>query len=97
MRWPVAFLITGLALTPLTALADGVANAPPPMPREYMPPKPTDQGVVVWVPGFWKWNGENYIWLRGAYVSPPVAGQNWTPGHWVRQHGEWYWIAGFWH
>lgn len=97
MRWPAAILIVTVALTPLAALADGIVNAPPPMPREYMPPKPTDQGVVVWVPGFWQWNGENYIWLRGAYVQPPIAGQNWTPGHWVRQHGEWYWIAGFWH
>ena len=94
--------LAGLAL--LLALAGAVPAgaqgyampAPPPPPNEVMPPPPGPPAFMVWQPGFWRWNGRRYIWIRGHYARAPYVGAVWLPGHWVMRPRGWVWIRGHW-
>lgn len=82
--------------TPATR-TQGVPDAPPKMPTEYVPRKPEgSQGSFVWIPGHWGWNGENYVWVKGFYQPPPTNANAWIPGKWVERFAEWYWTDGKW-
>ena len=70
----------------------------PPAPRhEVMPQVPAGH---VWAPGYWGWNGDRHVWVRGrpilqrdGYVWTPYRwdqrdrGYTRTAGHWVRDPG----------
>lgn len=44
-------------------------EGPPPGPKkEIKPPKPSRQ--AQWVPGYWKWTGEGWLWLQGWWRVP---------------------------
>ncbi|MEM9069167.1 MAG: YXWGXW repeat-containing protein [Myxococcota bacterium] len=43
-------------------------TAPPPAPRETPPPPPAPG--LVWQPGFWQWNGQNFVWIAGRWALP---------------------------
>jgi hypothetical protein len=50
---------------------------------------------MVWVEGYWHWNGVQYVWIPGHWESPP-AGYAWVPptysvveGRNVYQAGRW--------
>jgi hypothetical protein len=71
-----------------------VAQAPPPLQAEAVPPPPYDG--AVWCEGYWSWNGATYLWIPGRYVAPPQAGLYWYPGGWVAQGGGFVFVAGRW-
>lgn len=54
--------------------------APPPPRTEEIPPPPPAP-TIVWVTGFWQWNGTMYIWVPGSY-QPRPAGARWRPTEW---------------
>ncbi len=65
------------------------------------PPAPRYEEVVVrpgyvWAPGYWRWEGGQHVWIRGAYV-PERPGYFWEPHHWVQgPHGGWHSYEGRW-
>jgi hypothetical protein len=74
-------------------------TAPPPVKVEAPPAAPV--ATVVWVPGFWQWDGAAWIWIGGAYQLRPTASLTWrapawkprgsvhvlVPGAWIRIGG----------
>jgi hypothetical protein len=72
-------------------------RAPPPMPMEPVPPPPygsTD--TMTWMPGYWRWNGTDYVWTPGAYVSRPRREAYWIPARWDYRAGTWVYVEGHW-
>lgn len=67
---------------------------PPPPPVEVVPVVP--HPGWVWQPGFWRWNGFRYVWIRGAYIQPPFWGARWIPGHWRPTPTGYVWVPGHW-
>lgn len=81
---------------PLTSVV-AAPIAPPPAPDEVVPPQPSP--TMVWVPGYWSFDGTNWTWVSGQYQTPPRPTAQWVPGHWVPQSGGggvWVWVAGRW-
>ena len=68
----------------------------PPAPIVEVRAVPPGPGVI-WVPGYYRWDGRGYIWMAGTWQRPPRARARWVPGHWVhnRRHG-WYFVEGRW-
>jgi WXXGXW repeat (2 copies) len=71
-----------------------VGFAPPAPVVEVVPPSPAPG--YVWQPGYWSWNGTQYVWVPGAYVVAPFVHAVWVPGAWVRHGPGWIWVAGHW-
>lgn len=81
-----------------------VLQQPRPVVREMPQPVREERGAppapgAAWVPGHWKWNGNEWFWVLGKWVQqavppmPPVIVEEispapsprhfWVPGHWV--------------
>ena len=83
-------------------LTVGTANAqivvrigpPPPRPVEVVPAAPHPD--YVWVPGYHRWDGHGYVWVRGAYRKPPHHGAVWVEGDWREERGGHVWHPGYW-
>jgi hypothetical protein len=71
-----------------------VALRPPAPVVESIPP-PSVPGSV-WTPGYWSWNGVEYIWVPGQYVVAPFPGAVWIGGRWVARGHHWDWVDGRW-
>ena len=72
-----------------------IAPTPPPAPRfEPLPPPPSPR--VVWVPGHWSWERDQYAWVGGKYMEPPREQAAWVAGRWVEQPNGWRWVEGRW-
>ena len=92
--------LCGLAL--LFACAPGlsanvsfsVALSPPAPVVETIPPPPAPG--TVWTPGYWSWNGVEYVWVPGQYVVAPFPGAVWIGGRWVARGHHWTWVDGRW-
>ena len=84
-----------LAAVPSSARVGVVVGFAPPAPVVEAVPAPPAPGYV-WQPGYWSWNGVQYVWVPGVYVVPPYAHAVWVPGSWVRHGGGWVWGPGHW-
>ena len=84
-----------LAAVPSFARAGVVVGFAPPAPVVEVVPAPPPPGYV-WQPGYWSWNGVQYVWVPGTFVVPPFARAVWVPGSWVRHGGGWVWVGGHW-
>jgi hypothetical protein len=51
---------------------------------------------MVWVPGHWGWERDQYVWLDGKYMEPPREHAAWTAGRWVERPNGWMWEEGRW-
>ncbi len=69
-------------------------SAPPPPRVETVPPPPAS--VDVWTQGHWAWNGSNWDWVPGQYITRPAPQATWIPGHWERQSDGYVWVDGRW-
>jgi hypothetical protein len=86
-------LLVGLSMAQAAQI---YVNIAPPAPQiEVMPPPPPGP-PMEWRPGFWRWNGAQYVWVRGRYVHPPRMGAHWVPGHWAQGPQGWVWVRGHW-
>lgn len=68
--------------------------APPPPQAEAVPPLPGPN--YVWQPGYWQWNGAQYVWIPGRYSVPPSATAVWIPDHWQSYGTSWLFVPGHW-
>jgi len=50
----------------------------------------------MWLPGFYRWEGRNYVWVPGRWDRPPRARATWVPAHWARDRRGWYFVEGRW-
>ena len=84
------------------ALAIGSANAqvvvrigPPPPRREVIVERPSPRHI--WVAGYHRWDGRQYVWTPGTWVVPPQPYYHrWVAGHWRHAPGGWVFVEGHW-
>lgn len=82
------------ALAPQQSGAAVVAQAPPPVPAEFVPVAPGPD--YYWVPGYWYWSSPGWIWMGGRWTIRPWHGAIWVRGGWYRHRGGWAWRGGHW-
>lgn len=71
-----------------------VPQLPPGDLREIPPDvRPTDDNVH-WIPGYWGWDDQGFVWVTGCWRDPPPQ-MRWVPGYWTRADAV-RWVAGFW-
>ena len=74
-----------------------IAPGPPPPPQvEAVPPPPGPPGVMIWQPGYWRWDGRAYVWMPGVYVHRPRRHAVWIAPHWVPGPYGYVWEPGHW-
>ena len=68
---------------------------PPPVERvEVIETRP---GVeFVWIPGYWRWERQEYMWSAGHWERGPRVGAVWVRGRWRHSHRGWYLVPGHW-
>lgn len=69
-----------------------ISLAPPAPQHEVVPA--VQQGYV-WAPGYWAWNGERHIWVRGRTIVQR-EGYLWTPDRWAQGDRGYFRTAGHW-
>jgi hypothetical protein len=68
---------------------------PPPPPRpEGIPERPS--GDSVWIPGFWDWRSNQFVWNAGRWDTPPRPNLTWVPTHWESRGDRFTLVAGYW-
>jgi hypothetical protein len=86
-----------IALAPAAGFARGgvfIGIAPPVPFVEPVPVAPSSG--YVWQPGYWAWNGVQYVWVSGQYVVAPYPAAVWVPGAWIGVGAGWEWRPGHW-
>jgi hypothetical protein len=66
--------------------------APPPPREERMPPPRRN---MVWVAGYWDWNGRRHVWREGHWVKAR-HGYRYREDKWVERNGGWMRERGGW-
>ena len=102
-----SLLVTGCIYSHRAAVADVdrpayptgrivVTEAPPP-PRTENVGVPPDLSRV-WIPGFWTYSDNRWVWINGRWEASPRVNAIWVPGHWDRNTTErgWVWTPGHW-
>ena len=56
---------------------EGARRPPPPPRHERMPGLRPGH---AWVPGHWRWNGRDYVWMRGYYEAKRPDRHHCPPG-----------------
>jgi len=70
-------IATGAGLLAVPAAAQFTAevyvpSAPPPPRVEVVPVLPRERVEIEhWHPGYWRWDGREYVWAEGRYVARP--------------------------
>ena len=50
----------------------------------------------VWVEGYHRWTGREYVWVPGRWDRAPRPRAVWVPGHWAQDRHGYYWVDGHW-
>lgn len=74
-------------------LGGRIRTAPPPVRYEVRPPPPSSS--MVWQPGYWALNGNEYTWVEGRYVQTRT-GYAWRQPRWESRSGAWVMVPGAW-
>jgi len=86
-------LAAGAASAPAFAQINvNISLAPPPPQYELVP---AIQPGYVWAPGYWGWNGERHVWVRGRPIVQRT-GYVWSPDRWEQRNGGYYRHQGNW-
>ena len=67
--------------------------APPPQP-EVMVAQPSPD--AIWVPGYWDYNGAQYVWIGGFWTVPPPHHHYYIAAHWANRGGSWVYVHAYW-
>ena len=90
----VAFAVLFLLLD---ACAPVVGHPPlPPMQAEEIPLPPTSRVEVIWRPGYYDWNGTEYVWVPGEWVERAGHGTTWQDGYWNGAPPNSVWVPAHW-
>ncbi len=50
----------------------------------------------VWLPGYYRWEGNRYIWEKGRWDRPPRAHARWIAPRWEHRRDGYVFIEGHW-
>lgn len=89
----VVLITTCTALLPVAAQINLMITVAPPVQTIEMVPRLSPG--YVWVPGYWAWHTDRYIWVRGRTVAQRV-GYRWAPDNWERRGENYYRNPGRW-
>lgn len=78
--------------TAFAQVSINIVIAPPAPMYEVAPSLPPG---YVWAPGYWAWNNDHYVWVRGRSMLQR-AGYRWQPDSWEQRNGTYYRQAGRW-
>lgn len=56
---------------------------------------PTIAPGYIWAPGYWGWNGERHVWIRGRAIVQR-EGYRWEPDRWEQRDRGYFRTAGHW-
>jgi hypothetical protein len=72
-----------------------VVQEPPRRPEEL---SPTSQPFpdAVWLPGYWVWQNDQYVWLNGRWERPPHPGAAWVEPRWEQRENGYVFVEGYW-
>jgi hypothetical protein len=85
--------LIGMSATHCASRVVYVRKAPPRARMDVRPAKPFSS--AIWISGYWRWNGRQYIWITGKWAKPRY-GKVWVNGHWKRTNRGWHYIPGHW-
>ena len=92
---------SGATSTPVTSTATTVApgtvvvtQAPPAVQQETVLARPSAQHV--WVPGYYTWRDNRYVWIAGRWEIPPRTDAVWVAPRWERESGGYRFYEGYW-
>ena len=71
-----------------------VHRTPPPPQTEVITVAPSPRHV--WVPGYWTWRDDDWVWQSGYWESRPSPEARWVPGQWIATSNGWRWQDGEW-
>ena len=103
---PKSLCVFGLAFIFLAGLpsvkADGfglsvgvVIRTAPPAPRhEVIIARPSARHV--WIPGYWRWQGNQHVWIGGRWELPPRERVVYVPARWEQRDDGYVFIDGQW-
>jgi hypothetical protein len=83
--------------TPATTVAPGtivVTQAPPTVQQETVLARPSAQHV--WIPGYYTWRDNRYVWIAGRWEMPPRSDAVWVAPRWERESGGYRFYEGYW-
>jgi len=83
-------LVAGTAA--LAQVSFSIHVGPPPPIYE---PVPMMQQGYVWAPGYWAWNHDRHIWVRGRTIVQRT-GYRWQPDRWEQRGNGYYRQPGSW-
>ena len=99
-----AFVLAGLfsacTVVPPRVVVGGpavVVTAPvaPPPPRVEVIPAPPSADMI-WVPGYWHWDGGHHVWMGGRWEARR-GHEHWEPHRWAPDNrGGWRLHGGYW-
>ena len=69
-------------------------HEPPPTTVEVIPDSPGEG--YVWVGGHWRWENDDFQWVKGSWEKPPAKTTEWIPGRWDYDRRGWFYIKGRW-
>jgi opacity protein-like surface antigen len=88
-------LVLALTLFPAASFAQVVVRVGPPARIVERRPPPPDRGYV-WIDGYHRWDGAQYVWVPGEWRRPEHPGQRWVAHRWVHHHDGWVLVEGHW-
>lgn len=87
-----AFLVAGAAAPALAQVTFQILVAPPAPMYEMVPAQAPG---YLWLPGYWAWNHDQHIWVRGRSVMQR-PGYRWEADRWEQRNNVYYRHAGRW-
>lgn len=94
-RLAQSFLLSATLVAGTAALAQvsfSINIGPPPPIMEVVPMM---QPGYVWAPGYWAWNHDGHVWVRGRSMVQRM-GYRWEPDRWEQRGGAYYRHPGKW-
>lgn len=92
VRSVVLSLALAAGTTAFAQISFNIVVAPPAPLYEVAPMM---QPGYVWAPGYWAWNNDRHIWVRGRMIVQR-DGYRWAPDRWEQQGGAYVRQPGHW-
>ncbi len=88
----LAATLVAAAAPALAQVTINIGVAPPPVQYEAVPVLAPTQ---TWAPGYWAWNGDRHVWVRGRAITAR-DGYRWAPDNWVQTGNGYSRQPGYW-